>query len=119
MFTTILLKRIFKKSLVATINENLLYQCVPPVLGVNIKERHFARWVTRQPSKEFPPDDHITTAEKEELRKPNNEKLNKSSSQFISKDRPISKDHTPTAKPKHAFENGDYIVLDENDYTFR
>lgn len=120
MLTTILLKHIglLKKSLVATVNENLLYQCVPPVLGVNIKERHFARWVTRLPSKEFPPDDHIR-AEKEELRKPKNEKLNKSSSQFISKDRPISKDHTPTAKPVHAFENGDYIVLDENDYTFR
>lgn len=118
MLTNILLKHIFKKSLVATKNENLLYQCVPPVLGWYIKERHYARWVARLPSKEFPPDDHITP-EKEELRKPKHEKLNKSSSQYISQDRPVNKYQTPTAKPVHSFENRDYMVLDENDYTFR
>lgn len=112
MLTNILLKHIFKKSLVATINENLLYQCVPPMLGLYIKERHYARWVARLPSKEFPPDDHIT-AEKEELRKPKHE------SQLISQDRPVNKYQTPTAKPVHSFENRDYMVLDENDYTFR
>lgn len=119
MLTKILLKHVVKKSLVATINENLLYQCVPPMLGLYVKERHFARWVARQPSKEFPPDDHIT-AEKDELKKPNHEKLNQSSSQDISKDSgPIKKDNTLTTKPVHSFGNRDYMVLDENDYSFR
>lgn len=116
MLTKILLKQLFKKPVVATINEHLLNQYVPHVLGLDIQKRHFARWTVRQPSKVFPPDDPIT-AGKEDVRNVKQGEINKSSSQHTSKG--IKRDQNPPAKPVHSFENKNYMVLDENDYTFR